>query len=164
MNQTIAQFLDIKDFPFEIKNKRGNKVYSEDSDGHWFKTKYDENGNELYFESSNGYWYKRKYDEDGNEICYESSSYDNIKDSRPKNSCNNTIVEITKYDENGNNIYYNTSKGYWIKREYDENNNEIYYEDSDGRIVNHRPYKSKNSCNNKVVEIEGKKYKLKEIK
>ncbi len=100
--KTIAQQLNIKDFPFNIKDK---------------------NGNLIYFENSNGYWYK-----------YER-------------------------DENGNVIYYENSEGRWSKYERDENGREIYFEDSNGVIEDNRP----KTCNNKIVEIDGKKYKLTEL-
>ena len=61
-NQTFAQFLNIKVFPFEIKDK---------------------NGNVIYYEFSNGNWYKREYDSDGKEIYYENSDGE-IRDNRPK--------------------------------------------------------------------------------
>jgi hypothetical protein len=64
------------------------------------------------------------------------------------------------YDSNNNLIYYEDSSGLWCKREFDSNGNKIYYEDSDGYIIDNRP---KGSCNGKVIEIEGKKYKLTEI-
>jgi hypothetical protein len=60
-------------------------------------------------------------------------------------------------DSNGKEIYYENSDGFWIKREFDSNGNQIYYENSDGEIIDNRP---KYSCNGKVVEIDGKKYKL----
>jgi hypothetical protein len=41
-NQTITQFLNIKDF------------YLEDSDGYWRKYEYDDQGNEIYLEDSDG--------------------------------------------------------------------------------------------------------------
>jgi hypothetical protein len=71
--------------------------------------------------------------------------------------------------------------GFWSKREYDSNGNEIYYEiqmdiggnvnlipivieiyyeNSDCYIEDNRP---KGSCNGKVVEIDGKRYQLKEF-
>ena len=65
-----------------------------------------------------------------------------------------------EYDTKGNTIYYENSEEYWKKREYDLNGNRIYYEDSDGTIIGNRP---KESCNGKVVEIDGKKYKLTEL-
>ena len=68
--------------------------------------------------------------------------------------------EKREYDSNGNRIYYENSDEYWEKREYDSNGYRIYYEDSDGTIIGNRP---KESCNGKVVEIDGKKYKLKEL-
>ena len=88
---TIAQQLKIKDFPFTIKDKDGNKIYCEDSDGWWVKREYDANRNEIYYENSNGYWSKKEYDANGKEIRYENSS-GYIKDNRPK------IVEITLED------------------------------------------------------------------
>ena len=101
--KTIAQQLNVKEFPFEIKDK---------------------NGNLIYHETSSGYWEKREY------------------------------------NSNGNLIYYENSVGYWEKHEYDSNGNEIYWEDSDGDIVDNRP---KPSCEGKIVEIDGKKYKLTEV-
>jgi hypothetical protein len=47
-----------------------------------------------------------------------------------------------------------------LKQEYDVNGKVIYFEDSNGYIIDNRP---KSSCSGKVVEIEGKKYKLTEI-
>jgi hypothetical protein len=59
-------------------------------------------------------------------------------------------------DKNGNPIYYEDSNNYWAKWEYDSNGNEIYFENSNGKIIDNRP----KSCENKVVEIDGIKYKL----
>ena len=64
------------------------------------------------------------------------------------------------YDSNGKLIYFEDSYGYWFKQEFDTNNNQIYYENSNGAIIDKRP---KGSCNGKVVEIDGKKYQLKEF-
>ena len=54
MSKTIAQQLNIKDFPFKIKDKKGNRIYYENSTGSWVKREYDQNGKEIYFENSNG--------------------------------------------------------------------------------------------------------------
>jgi len=62
-------------------------------------------------------------------------------------------------DKSGNQIYCENSTGYWYKREYDSNGNIIYHENSDGKIIDNRP----KSCEGKVVEIDGKKYKLTEV-
>jgi len=64
------------------------------------------------------------------------------------------------YDTNGNGIYYENSNGFWSKKEYDSNGNQIYWETSDGLIMDNRP---KESCEGKVVEIDGKTYKLVEL-
>jgi uncharacterized membrane protein len=122
--KTIAQQLNIKEFPFEIKDKNGKVIYFENSHGYWVKSEYDSNGNQIYSETSDGNWNR---------------------------------IEC---DSNGNVIYCESSHGGWSKREYDSNGNQIYYESSDGFIVDNRP----KSCEGKVVEIDGKKYKLIEIK
>ena len=85
---TIAQQLKIKDFPFEIKDKNGNQIYWEDSNGYWKKREYDTNGKIIYYEDSNGDWAKFQYDANGKEIYYENSN-GLITDNRPK------IVEVT---------------------------------------------------------------------
>ena len=53
-NQTVAQFLGIKSFPYEIKNEQGKRIYAENSDGFWWRAEYDSNGNEIYVENSDG--------------------------------------------------------------------------------------------------------------
>jgi len=121
--KTIAQQLGIKDFPFDIRDKNGNEIYWEISDGYWVKSEYDSNGNEIYVEASNGYWAK------------------------------------SEFDSNGNEIYLENSNGFWIKWEYDLKN-KIYFETSKGDVIDNRP---KQSCEGKVVEIDGKKYQLKEV-
>jgi len=83
MKTTIAQQLKIKDFPFIINDKDGNRIYYENSTGIWYKREYDANGNEIYYEDSTGYWFNSEYDEHGNEIYYEDSD-GKIIDNRPK--------------------------------------------------------------------------------
>jgi hypothetical protein len=69
--KTIAQQLNIKEFPFIIKDKNGNLIYSEYSTGYWYKCEFDSNGNRIYFEDSDG----------------------EIVDKRPK-PCSDKVVEI----------------------------------------------------------------------
>ena len=107
---------------------------------------YNNNGNRIYIEWSDGTWCKREYDSNGNEIYYENS---------------NGFWYKREYDSNGNRIYYESSNGYWSKYEYDANGNEIYFENSNDVIVDNRP--KKETCNGKVVEIDGKRYQLKEL-
>ena len=95
-DQTIAQFLKVKTFPFSIKDDEGNLIYYENSDGYWRKREYNNQGNQIYFETSNGYWIKYEYDDEGNEIYYESSTgYWNKRE----------------YDDQGNEIYFEDSDG-----------------------------------------------------
>jgi hypothetical protein len=64
-----------------------------------------------------------------------------------------------EYDENGKETYYETSKGYWERFEYDENGKETYCENSDGD----KEGPKRGSCDGKVIEVDGKKYKLTEL-
>ena len=75
-----------------IRDKRGNLIYSEDSDGGWYKYEYDSQGNQIYFENSKGFWAKREYDSQGNKMYYENSDGE-IIDNRPK-PCEDKVVEI----------------------------------------------------------------------
>lgn len=72
--KTIAQQLNIKSFPFIIKDEKDNEVYYEDSTGYWVKFQYDEKGNEIYYENS----------------------YGTIIDKRPKQTVEITLDEIAK--------------------------------------------------------------------
>ena len=92
-NQTIAQFLNVKDFPFVIKDKNYKVIYSEDSDGYWIKRKYDDKGHLIYNENSDGYWCKREYDDQDNTIYYENS-HRKIIDNRPKPVVEMTLQEV----------------------------------------------------------------------
>jgi hypothetical protein len=76
----------------EIKDKNGNQIYFEDSNGFWTKREYDSKGNEIYFEDSDKFWAKWEYDSQGNQIYYEDSD-GKIVDKRPK-PCEDKIIEI----------------------------------------------------------------------
>jgi hypothetical protein len=94
MKETIAQFLKVTEFPFEIKDKNGKTIYLESSSRFWSKCEYDSNDNEIYFENSDGYWRKKEYDSNNKEIYYENS---------------NGYWYKEEYDLNGNQIYYEDS-------------------------------------------------------
>ena len=94
--QTIAQQLKIKEFPFTIRDSKGNVIYYEDSNGYWSKREYDSKGKEIYYEDSTGYWSKSEYDSKGNVIYYEDS---------------NGYWRKSEYDSNGKQIYYENSTG-----------------------------------------------------
>ena len=72
--KTIAQQLNVKEFPFEIKDKNGNRIYHEDSFAFWIKREFDENNNRIYYENSDG----------------------KIVDNRPKPIQEFTMEELTK--------------------------------------------------------------------
>ena len=90
--KTIAQQLNVTEFPFEIKDKNGNQIYWENSNGYWYKRERDSNGNKIYYENSTGYWEKSEYDSNGNLIYWENSNGE-IRDNRPK-GCEGKVVEI----------------------------------------------------------------------
>ena len=66
---------------------------------------------------------------------------------------------ITIEDENGKETYYEDSDGFWERREYDKDGNETYYVDSNG----YKEGTKRSSCDGKVIEVDGKKYKLTEL-
>jgi hypothetical protein len=67
---------------------------------------------------------------------------------------------LNLYDKSGNRVYLELDCGAWCRYEYDEDGNETYYENSFGEIKR----KNRSSCDGKTVEIDGKKYKLTEVK
>jgi len=102
-------------------------------------------GNLIYKEWEDGYWARWEYDERGNKIYVENSDGFWLK---------------REYDLNGKEIYFENSKGLWVKREWDSNGKEIYYENSKGTVLDDRPAPE---LKNRIIEIDGKKYKLTEI-
>jgi YD repeat-containing protein len=81
----------------DVYNTNDKLIYSEDSDGFWYKHEYDANGNEIYLEDGSGFWYKEEYDSNGNEIYYEDSNGHWVK---------------SEYDEQGKIIYQEDSDGH----------------------------------------------------
>ena len=81
----------------EIRDKNGNLIYLEFSDGLWEKREYDSQGRQIYYENSGGFWEKCEYDSKGNEIYYENSIGE-IIDDRPK-PCEDKeiVIEGIKY-------------------------------------------------------------------
>jgi hypothetical protein len=67
-----------------------------------------------------------------------------------------TNDELRIKDNNGKLIYWEDSNRVWEKSEYDSQGNLIYRENSFGRIIDKRP----KTCENKIVEIDGEKFKL----
>jgi hypothetical protein len=81
--KTIAEQLNIKEFPFKIKDKDGNTIYWENSNGYWEKREYNSNGRLIYYEDPVGSWARNEYDSNGD-----------IADNRPKSTCEGKVVEI----------------------------------------------------------------------
>ena len=102
---------------------------------------HDKNGKPIYLERSNGTWAKWEYDSRGNVIYVETSGGTWAK---------------REYDSQGRQNYIEDSDGTWRKWELDSEGKVIYYENSYGEIIDYRP----KSCENKVVEIDGVKFKL----
>lgn len=51
---TIAQQLKVTEFPFIIKDSKGNEIYYENSKNYWCKSEYDSKNNKIYWEDSFG--------------------------------------------------------------------------------------------------------------
>jgi len=94
---TIAQELNITEFPFIINDSNGKEIYREDSDGYWRKREYDKNGRMIYGKNSKGFWELYVYSSNGKEIYYENS-----KDFWCKCELN----------DNGDKIYIQNSTGF----------------------------------------------------
>ena len=104
-----------------------------------------EYGKETYYEKSSGYWSRREYGENGKVTYYEKSD---------------GFWARYEYDENSNQTYYEDNNGFWYRFEYGENGKvTYYYEDSNGDEKGTK----KSSCDGKVIEVDGKKYKLTEL-
>ena len=106
----------------------------------------DAGGNVTYSEESDGDWCKVDYDANGNRTYFEDRD---------------GFWEKSEYDANCNETYFEDSNGYWWRSEYDANGNQTYSEDSDG--VKKGTSRSSKSCEGKVIEVDGKKYKLTEL-
>jgi hypothetical protein len=116
---------------------------------------YNENDYLVYYKNSNGVETWREYDEHDN--CIHAKDSDGF--------------EIWKeYDDNGNCIHSKNSEGLEAWREYDSNGNQIYYKDfygyeywynSKGKNITKEEFdRIYAPCAGKVIEVEGKKYRL----
>ena len=63
-----------------------------------------------------------------------------------------------EYDAKGRETYFENSDGYWERYERDANGYVTYYEYSDG--TKQGTPRSAKTCEGKVVEVDGIKYKL----
>ena len=106
----------------------------------------DAKGKVTYYEGSDGFWQRLERDANGKETYYEDIDGDWAR---------------YEYDANGKVTYCESSGGYWYKYERDANGNETYYENSEG--VKKGTPKSSKTCEGKVVEVDGIKYKLKAL-
>jgi len=64
-----------------------------------------------------------------------------------------------EYDEDGNQTYQENSHGFWYRYEYDEKGKMTYFEANDGYKIGTK----RSSCSGKIIEVDGKKYKLTEL-
>ena len=71
--QTLAQQLGKKEFPFIEVDNRMNIIYYENKNNEWLKQEFDNNNRRTYFEYP-GYWSKMKYNDDGELIYYEDKN------------------------------------------------------------------------------------------
>lgn len=90
--KTIAEQLNVTEFPFRVKDSNGNLIYFEESHKSWAKFEHDSEGNVIYYENSNGFWWRAQYDANGNKIYFENSRGE-IEDKRSK-PCEDKVIEI----------------------------------------------------------------------
>jgi len=91
--KTIAKQLNIKTFPFIIKDDDGQDIYFEWSDGVWEKREWD-GDKEICYENSDGVWIKREWD--GDKVIRYENSNGIIVDNRPKTDVQKAIELLTK--------------------------------------------------------------------
>jgi hypothetical protein len=106
----------------------------------------DAKGNRTYVEGSEGYWCRWEYDANGNKTYFED-----WEDYWCRWEC----------DANGNKTYFEDWEDYWCRWECDAKGNRTYFEDSEGYKCG--TPKSSKTCEGKVVEVDGIKYKLKAL-
>ena len=107
---------------------------------------WDANGYQTYYEDSNGYWDRYEWDGNGRATHYEDSD---------------GYWRRHEYDANGNETYCKNSHNYSYRCQYDDNDNRNYFEDSNG--LREGTPRSAKTCEGKVVEVDGIKYKLKAL-
>ena len=106
----------------------------------------DANDEVTYHECWDGFWYKCERDANGEVTYFENS---------------NDFWCRSKRDAKGNITYYENSNKYCARYERDANGNETYFENSEG--LKRGTPKSSKTCEGKVVEVDGIKYKLKAL-
>ena len=73
MKKTIAQELNITQFPFEIKDGKGNLIYREQENGFWERWERNDYGSTIFYENSDNFWERWEYSSEGKEIYYKNS-------------------------------------------------------------------------------------------
>jgi hypothetical protein len=91
--KTIAQQLNIKTFPFIIKDADGKEIYWENSNGYWEKREWVD-GEVIRYETSRGFSEKMEYA--GGKVIYREDSNGRIVDNRPKTDIQKAIDLLTK--------------------------------------------------------------------
>ena len=159
---------------------KGYVTYYESSMGYWERWECDANGKRTYYESSEGFksgtGRRRKHNQTNKthtmkplsktykELGIAFSFPIEIKDAKGKR----TYYEYSdgfwrrwEVDANGDETYYEDSDSDWVRTEYDANGDETYYETSSGN--KRGTPRSAKTCEGKVVEVDGIKYKLKAL-
>ena len=91
--KTIAQQLNIKKFPFIIKDADDKEIYCEYSSGYWVKQEWD-GDKVIRYEYSDGYWVKQEWD--GDKVIRYENSNGVIVDNRSKTDVQKAIELLTK--------------------------------------------------------------------
>jgi hypothetical protein len=122
--ETLAKQRKVTKFPFKIRNKNGNIIYYEDSEGKWNKKEFDADGNKTFWLTHTGEWEKMEY-RSPLEVTYLEKS--------------DGYWSKWEYDANGNQTRFEKSDGFWSSCEFDDQDNVIYMENSRGEVRDNRP-------------------------
>jgi len=168
--KTIAQLLkhDFDKGSLYLYDSNNKLIYYEQSDGYWVKREFDSNNNEIYYEQSDGYWVKREFDSNNNEIYYENSDGE-IRDNRPKESCEGKQIR----EEMTNKEIEEMALEMYPKNEGYAKHERLFAQALAMKVRDkmeqkqcpkcHRDTIKNGACEGKIVEIDGKTYKLVEL-
>lgn len=176
LSETLTELGIAFSFPIIIKDANGNSTYREYNNGFCVKREFDAYGNKTYYENSDGLSFvhlpvqpltnntpMKPISETYKELGIAFKFPIEINDANGKRTYYENSEgwwERIERDAKGNKTYYETSNRYWEKYEYNADGIDgwTYYENSRG--LKEGTPRSAKTCEGKVVEVDGIKYKL----
>jgi len=136
-NKIYSKNSDGKEIFYEY-NSKGKLIHSKTSDDKEYWYEYDSNGNEIHSEDSDGNEEWSEYNAKGKIVHYKSSNgyeYWNDYDSKGNNLHTKYAdgnEEWYEYNDKGKIIHWKKSNGFEYRYVYDTNGNKVYTKHSDG--------------------------------